>query len=226
MMSSARPSLKYSFSLSALRLANGRTAIDGSAAGVEAVLAVGRSSTGRRHPKLRELVRKDMFHVGRADDELDGYDACLFCLGVSSAGMSEEDYTRLTFDLTLGWARALARINPSMTFVYVSGAGTGGKPMWAQVKKRTEDALLDLFPSAYMVRLSALRAMHGEVSKTRWTRVVYAVFRPLLPLVGAIAPGAVISTEELGRAMIRVARQGAPKRVLETRDLRALGAAE
>jgi len=192
--------------------------------GVEGVLAVGRSSTGRTHPKLRELVRKDLFEFGAAGVDLQGYDACFFCLGVSSAGMSEADYTRQTFDLTLGWARALARINPAMTFVYVSGAGTGGKAMWAQVKGRTEDALLALFPSAYMVRLSALRAMHGEVSKTRWTRIAYAVFRPLLPLVRAIAPGAVITTEELGRAMIRAARQGAPKRVLETRDLRALGA--
>jgi uncharacterized protein YbjT (DUF2867 family) len=192
--------------------------------GVEGVLAVGRSSTGRTHPKLRELVRKDLFDFGAAGADLQGQDACFFCLGVSSAGMSEADYTRQTFDLTLGWARALAGINPAMTFVYVSGAGTGGKAMWAQVKGRTEDALLALFQSAYMVRLSALRAMHGEVSKTRWTRIAYAVFRPLLPLVQAIAPGTVISTEELGRAMIRAARQGAPKRVLETRDLRALGA--
>ena len=139
--------------------------------------------------------------------------------------MSEADYTRLTYELTLGWAQALARTNPAMTFLYVSGAGTGGKSMWAQVKKRTEDALLALFPSAYMVRLAVLRPVHGEVSKTRWTRISYAVFRPLLPLIRAIAPGALISTEELGRAMIRAARQGAPKRVLEMRDLRALGAA-
>lgn len=192
--------------------------------GVEGVLAVGRSSTGRTHPKLRELVRKDMFDFGVAGANLQGYDACFFCLGVSSAGMSEADYTRWTFDLTLGWAQALARINPAMTFVYISGAGTGGNAMWAQVKGRTEDALLALFPSAYMVRLGALRTMHGEVSKTRWTRIAYTIFRPLLPLVQAIAPGAVISTEELGRAMIRAAWQGAPKRVLETRDLRALGA--
>ena len=192
--------------------------------GVEGVLAMGRSSTGRTHPKLRELVRKDMFDIGAASTDLQGYDACFFCLGVSSAGMSEADYTRQTFDLTLGWARALAAINPAMTFVYVSGAGTGGKAMWAQVKGRTEDALLALFPSAYMVRLGALRAMHGEAPKTRWTRIAYAVFRPFLPLVEAIAPGTVISTEQLGRAMIRAARQGAPKRVLEGRDLRALGA--
>ncbi len=192
---------------------------------VESVLSVGRRSIGRVHSKLRELVRKDMFDFNVAGVDLQGYDACFFCLGVSSAGMSEADYTRSTFDLTLGWARALAAINPTMTFIYVSGAGTGGKAMWAQVKGRTENALLALFPSAYMVRLGALRAMEGERPKTRWMRIAYAVFRPLLPLVQAIAPGAVISTEELGRAMIRAVRQGAPKRVLEMRDLRALGAA-
>jgi uncharacterized protein YbjT (DUF2867 family) len=191
--------------------------------GVERVLAVGRSSTGRTHVKLCELIRKDLFDFNAPSADLGGFDACFFCLGVSAAGMSEADYTRLTYDLTLGWAQALARINPAMTFIYVSGAGTGGKAMWAQVKKRTENALLGLFPSAFMFRLGALRAMHGEVSKTDWTRISYAVFRPLLPLLWAIAPGAVISTEELGRAMIRAVRQGAPKRVLENRDLRALG---
>jgi uncharacterized protein YbjT (DUF2867 family) len=192
--------------------------------GVEGVLVLGRTSTGRMHPKLRELIRKDLFDFGAANADLQGYDACFFCLGVSATGMSEADYTRITYDLTVGWAQTLAGINPAMTFIYVSGAGTGGKAMWAQVKGRTEDALLALFQSAYMFRLGALRAIHGEVSKTRWTRIAYAVFRPLLPLVRAIAPGAIISTEELGRAMIRVATRGAPKRVLENRDLRALGA--
>ena len=192
--------------------------------GIERVLAVGRSPTGLTHPRLRELVRKDLFDFGAAPSDFQGYDACFFCLGVSSAGMNEADYARLTYDLTLGWARALARINPAMTFIYVSGAGTGGKAMWAQVKGRTEAELLALFPSAYMIRLAALRPMHGEVSKTRWTRVGYKVLRPLLPLMHAIAPGAVITTEELGRAMIRAARSGAPKRVLENRDLRALAA--
>lgn len=192
--------------------------------GVESVLAVGRTSTGRTHPKLRELVRKDLFEFDPATADLQGYDACFFCLGVSSAGMSEADYSHLTYDLTLGWAMVLARINPEMTFIYVSGAGTGGKAMWAQVKGRTEDALLALFPSAYMFRIGAVRAMHGEVSKTRWTRILYAVFRPLWPLVRVIAPEAMITTEELGRAMIRAAREGAPKQVLKNRDLLALGA--
>jgi uncharacterized protein YbjT (DUF2867 family) len=191
---------------------------------VDGVLAVGRSSTGQTHAKLRELIRADLFDFDVADGDLQGYDACLFCLGVSSAGMNEANYTHLTFDLTMGWARALARLNPSLTFLYVSGAGTGGKAMWAQVKKRTEDALLALFPAAYMVRLAVLRPLHGEVSRTRWTRISYTLFRPFLPLLRALAPGSVISSEELGRAMVRVAREGAPKHVLEMRDLRALAA--
>ena len=189
---------------------------------IEKVLALGRSSTGLNHPKLRELLRKDLFDFGGVAVELQGYDACFFCLGVSAAGMSEADYTRLTFHLTTGWAKVLAGINPSMTFIYVSGAGTGGKAMWAQVKGRTENALLELFPNAYMFRIGALRAMHGEVSKTRWTRVLYGVSRPLWPLLQLLAPGTMITTEELGRAMIRVAREGEPKRVLANRDLRAL----
>ena len=163
-----------------------------------------------------------MFDFGGVAVELQGYNACFFCLGVSSAGLNEADYTRLTFNLTVGWAKVLAGINPSMTFVYVSGAGTGGKAMWAQVKGRTETALLELFPNAYMFRIGALRAMHGEISKTRWTRLLYSVSRPLWPLLQAVSPGTMITTEELGRAMIRVAREGAPKRVLENRDLRTL----
>ncbi|HJQ40310.1 MAG TPA: epimerase [Thermoanaerobaculia bacterium] len=193
--------------------------------GVESVLAIGRSAVDHTHPKLREIVQKDLFDLaGIAGEDLRGFDACFFCLGVSSAGMNEADYTRLTFELTLGWARVLAHINPAMTFIYVSGAGTGGNAMWARVKRRTEDALLALFPSAYMFRLAMLLPMNREVSKTRWTRISYALFRPLLPLIRVLVPGGVITSEELGRAMIRAAREGAPKRVLENRDMRALGA--
>ena len=190
--------------------------------GIESVLAIGRTSLGLSHPKLKELLRNDLFEFGGVAVELQGYDACFFCLGVSSAGMTEAEYARVTYDLTIGWANELARINPAMTFIYVSGAGTGGKSMWAQVKGRTEKALLQLFPNSYMFRIGALRAMHGEISKTRWTRILYSVSRPLWPLLLAIAPGALISTEELGRAMIHVARAGAPMRVLENRDLRAV----
>lgn len=184
---------------------------------IEQVLVIGRSAAGQSHPKLRELLRRDLFDAAVPDAELRGYDACFFCLGVSSAGMSEADYTRLTYDLTMAWARVLARVNPSMTFLYVSGAGTDGKAMWARVKKRVEDDVFALFPKSYMIRLSILRPMHGETSKTRWTRISYKLFGPILPLFGAL------STEELGRAMIRAAREGAPKRVLENRDLRELG---
>jgi hypothetical protein len=190
---------------------------------VESVLVIGRKSTGRTHEKLREVVLSDMFDFNGIVIGAQHFDACFFCLGVTSAGLNEADYTRLTFDLTVGWARVLANLNRAMTFTYVSGTGTGGKVMWAQVKGRTENALLELFPNAYMFRLGALRAMHGEVSKTRWTRIAYVVTNPFLPLVRAIAPGSVVTTEELGRAMIRVAREGAAKHILENRDMIDLG---
>jgi uncharacterized protein YbjT (DUF2867 family) len=191
---------------------------------IETVLSVGRSSTDVNNPKLRELLRNDLFEIDTATrDALRGYDACFFCLGVSAAGMGEADYTRMTYDLTMVWARELAQLNPSMTFVYVSGTGTDGKAMWARVKKRTEDALLALFPNAYMFRLAMLKPENREVSKTRWTRVSYILFKPLIPLIRLIAPNAVITTEELGRAMIRVARESAPKHVLENREMRVLG---
>ena len=189
---------------------------------VAEVLAVGRSPTGRTHPKLRELTRKDLFKVDVPDAELQGYDACFFCLGVSSVGMSEADYTRLSYDLTLVWARVLARLDPGMAFFYVSGVGTGGKAMWAQVKGRTEAALLGLFRDAYMVRLGMLRPVHGEAPRMRGARILYALFGPLAPLIQAVAPRMVITSDELGRAMIRAARDRPPTHVLEMRDLQAL----
>ena len=190
--------------------------------GISEVLAVGRGPTGRTDPKLRELLRKDLFTVDVPDAELQGYDACFFCLGVSSVGMSEADYTRLTYDLTLTWARVLARLSPGMAFFYVSGAGTGGKAMWAQVKGRTEAALLGLFPAGYMVRLGMLRPVHGELPRMRGARILYSVLGPLAPVIQALAPGLVITSDELGRAMIRAARDRPPTHVLEMRDLQAL----
>ena len=157
--------------------------------GVTEVLSIGRSPTGRTHPKLRELVRKDLFTVDVPDSELQGYDACFFCLGVSSVGMSQADYTRLTYDLTLTWARVLARVDPGMAFFYVSGVGTGGRAMWAQVKGRTEAALLGLFRDAYMVRLGMLRPVHGEVPRMRGARILYGVLGPLAPVLQALARG-------------------------------------
>jgi uncharacterized protein YbjT (DUF2867 family) len=190
---------------------------------IESVLSVGRSASGVSSPKLQELVCADMLAPDVAPGALDGYDACLFCLGVSSVGMSETDYTRLTYDLTMGWARALARANPAMRFLYVSGMGTGGGGMWARVKGRTETDLLALFPNAVMIRLAALRPMHGERSKAPGGGVLLTLLSPLWPVFQALWPSGVITSEELGRAMIAAARGGAPKRVLESADLVALG---
>jgi uncharacterized protein YbjT (DUF2867 family) len=190
--------------------------------GVTEVLSIGRSPGGRTHPKLRELLRKDLFSVDVPDAELQGYDTCFFCLGVSSVGMNEADYTRLTYDLTLAWARPLARISPAMAFFYVSGVGTGGKAMWARVKGRTEAALHGLFPDAYMVRLGMLRPVHGELPRMRGARILYSLLGPLAPVIQALGPGWVITSDELGRAMIRAARERPPTHVLEMRDLQAL----
>jgi uncharacterized protein YbjT (DUF2867 family) len=190
---------------------------------VESVLSIGRKPSGVSHPKLRDFVRVDMFDFNVNAGELNGYDTCFFCLGVSSVRMSEAEYAHLTYDLTLGWARVLARENPAMRFLYVSGMGTGGKAMWARVKGRTESDLLALLPAATMIRLGALRPMHGERSKAPGGGVLLAVLSPLWPILQWLWPSGVITTEELGRAMILIARNGAPKRVLESPDLVALG---
>ena len=192
---------------------------------VESVLAIGRKPSGITHAKLRDLVRPDMFDFDVDASELAGHDSCFFCLGVSSVGMSEAEYTRLTYDLTLGWARTLARANPAMRLLYVSGMGTGGKAMWAQVKARTENALLALLPEAIMIRLAALRPMHGERSKAPGGGALLSLLSPLWPIFQWLWPNAVITTEELGHAMIRAAREGSAKRVLESADLVALGRA-
>jgi uncharacterized protein YbjT (DUF2867 family) len=190
---------------------------------VVSVLSIGRTNSGISHPKLRNLVRPDMFDFSVNADDLTGYDTCFFCLGVSSVGMKEPDYTHLTYDLTMGWARTLASDNPAMRFLYVSGMGTGGKAMWAQVKSRTENALLALFPNAIMIRLGALRPLHGERSKAPGAGLILSLLSPAWPVLQRLWPKGVITTEELGRAMIRAAREGAPKRILESGDLVALG---
>ncbi|HUL56757.1 MAG TPA: hypothetical protein VLT60_07140 [Usitatibacter sp.] len=194
--------------------------------GVEAVVSIGRKPSGVSHPKLRDLVREDMFDFSVNAAEVNGFDACFFCLGVSSATMSEAEYTHLTYDLTMGWAHALARVNPAMRFLYVSGMGTGGKAMWAQVKGRVESELLALFPNAIMIRLGALRPMHGERSKAPGGAVLLTLLAPLWPLLQWLWPKGVITTEELGRAMILAVRKGGPQRVLESADLVALGRPE
>ena len=197
-------------------------------AGVERVLVVGRRPVGKQHPKLEELLLKDFYDLSPVESKLKGYDACFFCLGVSSAGMSEAEYRQVTYDLTLAAARPLARLNPGLTFVYVSGQGTDssetGRVMWARVKGATENALLTLpFKAAYMFRPGIIRPLHGVRSKTVLYQTFYTLLGPFLGLVAWIAPDSLTSTEQVGRAMIKVARDGALKKFLENRDINTLG---
>jgi len=194
---------------------------------VTEVLAVGRSPSGRNDPKLKELVLPDMFQYREVTPQLKGYDACFFCLGISSAGMSETDYRHVTYDLTLAAANELVKLNPKMTFVYVSGQGTDssekGRVMWARVKGATENALLALpFKAAYMFRPGIIRPLHGIRSKTALYRTFYTLFRPFLGLMAWLSPDSLTSTEQMGKAMINAVQDGAPQRHLENRDINRL----
>ncbi len=192
--------------------------------GVEAVLAIGRSPTGRHDAKLREIVHADFFNWSEIEAQLTGYDACFFCLGVSSIGMTEDRYRHLTYDLTMAVATTLVRLNPGMTFTYVTGQGTDsteqGRVMWARVKGKTENDLLKLpFKAAYMFRPGGIQPLHGIRSKTAWYQAIYTATGPLWSLLHRIAPNYVTTTEKIGRAMIKVARNGYSKPVLESLDI-------
>ncbi len=194
---------------------------------VKTVLSIVRRSTGQEHAKLREIVHKDFFDFSAIASELAGFDACFFCLGVSSAGMSEENYRRVTYDIALAAAKTLVKLNPDMTLVFVSGAGTDsserGRLMWARVKGQTENALLRLpFKAAYMFRPGVIVPLHGIKSRTMLYRVPYAVLGPILPLLQRLFPKQVTTTEKLGRAMLTVAKHGATKPVLESSDINQL----
>jgi uncharacterized protein YbjT (DUF2867 family) len=191
---------------------------------VTAVLTVGRTATGQQHPKLREIVHTDLTDYTAIESELAGHDACFFCLGVSAAGMSEADYTRITYDVTLAAARTLARLSPGMTFTYVSGEGTdeNKRAMWARVKGRTENALLALPLKAVMFRPGIIRPMHGIKSKTRLYRIGYAVIWPFYPLLRAL--DRLTTSERVGQAMLRVVRDGSSSKFLTNRDINALTA--
>jgi len=195
---------------------------------VESVLTIGRTVTGQQDRKLLEIAQKDLTNLSAVEDQLTGYDACFFCLGVSSAGMNEPDYTRITYDLTLAVARTLIKLNPNMTFIYVSGTGTDstekGGAMWARVKGRTENDLLRLgFKAAYMFRPGFIQPLDGIKTKTALYAAIYAVLGPLYPLLKTIAPNYITNTRQIGRAMIYTALHGAPKTHLENRDINALG---
>jgi uncharacterized protein YbjT (DUF2867 family) len=196
--------------------------------GVSRVLTLGRSAVPVSHRKLRQIVHADLFDLSPIESQLDELDACFFCLGVSAVGMSEVEYTRITHDLTLSVAATLARLDPGMTFTYVSGAGTDsteqGRTMWARVKGRTENALLRLpFRSAYMMRPGAIVPMHGIKSRTTVYRVGYLLLSPVTPLLSRLFPKYVTTSERVGRAMLRLARTGHRSPIVENLDIDRLG---
>jgi uncharacterized protein YbjT (DUF2867 family) len=196
---------------------------------VSSVLVITRSPTGRSHPKLREVLHPDFFNFDALHGDFAACDACFFCLGVTSIGMSEAAYTRVTYDITMAAARAMLAANPRMTFCFVSGVGTDsterGKTMWARVKGKTENALLGLgFREAYMFRPGYIQPIGDVQSKTGWVQTAYDIARPLYPLIHRLLPNNSTTTSNLGRAMIQVAAAGYSKRVLYSVDFNTLAA--
>jgi nucleoside-diphosphate-sugar epimerase len=186
---------------------------------VEQVLVINRKPGGVSHPKLREIIHKDFLDLAPIEPQLAGYNACFFCLGVSSVGMSQEEYKRTTYELTVNVGQVLARLNPEMTFCYVTGAGTDssekGRTAWARVKGATENALLRLFKNGYMFRPGFLKATPGQKNVLSY----YKFFSWLYPIGRALYPAGFCTLQELGRAMINAATKGYPKRILEVRDI-------
>jgi uncharacterized protein YbjT (DUF2867 family) len=198
------------------------------AADVARVTTIGRTPTGAVHPKLRDVVHADMWDYSAAGAALDDLDACFFCIGVTSSGMGEKAYTRMTHDMTVAAAEALVARNPQMVFIYVSGAGADSteksRVMWERVRGKTENDLLRLpFRGAYIFRPGMIEPLDGIKSKTASYRIFYTLTKPLLPLLRALLPKYVLSTRKVGRAMLAAVRHGAPKRVLESSDIFALG---
>jgi len=197
---------------------------------VSHVLSIGRKPLPQKDRKLSELLLDDMFEVASVASQLTGYDATFFCLGVSAVGLDEAGYRRVTFDLTLAAAGTLVANNPGMTFIYVSGAGTDtttqGRTMWARVKGATENALLQLpFRAAYMFRPGYIQPLHGARSRTPRCDRLYRVVGPTYPLLKLVLGNHVTTTEQVGRAMIQVAKLGAPKTILDNRDINAIAEA-
>ena len=183
------------------------------------VLVINRKASGMRHPKLVEVIHADFLDLSAIQPQLVGYDACFFCLGVSSVGMSEAHYKRVTQDLTLEFGRTLARLNPDMTFCYVTGKGTDsserGKVMWARVKGATENELLRLFPRGVMFRPGMMRATPGQKNLKIWYHLIAWIY----PVGRALWPSAFCTLREVAQAMINAATTGSSRRVLEVPDI-------
>ena len=188
------------------------------------VLSIGRSKSGVSHPKLKEIQHSDFLDFGGISDQLQGYDACYFCLGVSAGGMKEEEYHRITHDYTMTLANTLIRLNPEMTFIYVSGQGTDssekGRMMWARVKGKTENDLLSLgFSQAYMFRPGAIVPLRGIKSRTPAYQFMYTYFGWLIKLIQRMAPKSVTDTSAIGRAMINLTLGTYPRNIITPSDI-------
>ncbi|ADW67107.1 Rossmann-fold NAD(P)-binding domain-containing protein [Granulicella tundricola] len=200
---------------------------------IKEVVAITRSTVAQPiptpSPKLRQIIRKDLFDLDGLDDEFAAVDTCMFCLGVTSFRMKEDDYRHITYDLTLSVAKRFVRVNPKVVFIYVSGAGTDStgesKTMWARVKGETENDLLALpLRAAFMFRPGGIVPQHGIKSKTAVYQVFYSILKPIMPLFERFFPKYVTTTDQLGGAMLRlakkgVAQEGPPRRVLESVDI-------
>lgn len=186
---------------------------------VEQVLIINRKASGFSHPKLREIVHKDFFNLAPIADQLTGYNACFFCLGVSSVGMSQDEYKHLTYDLTLHFAETLAKQSPDLTFCYVTGAGTDsseqGRIAWARVKGATENAVMRLFKKAYMFRPGFMKATPGQKN----IKIYYTFLAWLYPIGRALYPAGFCTLNEVGQAMINTVTKGYEKQILEVKDI-------
>jgi len=195
---------------------------------VESVLSIGRRPCGVEHPKLRELLLPDLFDFAAVEDQLVGYDACIWAVGISSVGLDEAAYARVTEELTLAWARALLRLNPGLSFCYCSAAGAGGRSMWARVRQRVEGALRSMpFTHAGAVRPGFIRPGPGIRSRTRAYQVGIVLLTPLFPLFPLfmrVFPFLFTTSEILGRAMLRVVEGRADRLILESTDINRVGA--
>jgi len=186
---------------------------------VEQVLVVNRKPGGMAHPKLREIIHTDFFNLSPIEQELIGYNACFFCLGVSSVGISEVEYRHITYDLTLNVAELLAKLDPQMTFCYVTGAGTDGSEQgriaWARVKGATENALMRLFKNSYMFRPGFMKATAGQKN----VKSYYKFVAWLYPVGRALYPPGFCTLQEVGRAMINAVCNGYAKQILDVKDI-------